>query len=67
MQPVKASSVFGRLKTQLFCPQDWQVITIGQFIDAVDACICWCREGRIKMPLGFPSPSKYRASLGPAA
>jgi transposase InsO family protein len=29
---------FGRLKTELFYPQDWQGVTIDQFIASVDIC-----------------------------
>ena len=41
--------------------------TIEQFVSAVDAYIRWYNDARIKSPLGFLSPNKYRRSLGIAA
>ena len=55
---------FGRLKTELFYPRDWQATTVEQFIQAVDAYIRWYNEKRIKISLGFLSPLEYRESLG---
>ncbi|MDB5843441.1 MAG: Integrase, catalytic region, partial [Polaromonas sp.] len=55
---------FGRLKTELFYPRDWQATTIEQFIQAVDAYIRWYNEKRIKISLGSLSPAEYRESLG---
>lgn len=55
---------FGRLKTELFYPRDWQATTLEQFIQAVNAYICWYNEKRIKLSLGFLSPLEYRESLG---
>ena len=55
---------FGRLKTELFYPRDWQTTTIEQFIQAVDSYICWYNEKRIKISLGSLSPVEYRESLG---
>ena len=55
---------FGRLKTELFYPRDWQATTIEQFIQVVDAYIHWYNEKRIKISLGSLSPLEYRASLG---
>ena len=55
---------FGRLKTELFYPRNWQDITIDQFIQIVDSYICWYNEKRIKISLGSLSPLEYRASLG---
>ena len=55
---------FGRLKTELFYPRNWQDISIDQFIGAVDAYIRWYNEERIKVSLGSLSPLEYRASLG---
>ena len=55
---------FGRLKTELFYPRDWQATTLEQFIQAVDAYIRWYNEKRIKISLGFLSPLEYRESLG---
>ena len=55
---------FGRLKTELFYPRDWQSTTLEQFIQAVDTYLCWYNEKRIKISLGSLSPLEYRASLG---
>lgn len=55
---------FGRLKTELFYPRDWQATTIEQFIQIVDSYIRWYNEKRIKISLGSLSPLEYRQSLG---
>ena len=55
---------FGRLKTELFYPRDWQATTLEQFIQAVNAYIRWYNEKRIKISLGSLSPLEYRDSLG---
>ena len=55
---------FGRLKTELFYPRNWQDITIDQLIQIVDAYIRWYNEKRIKISLGSLSPLEYRESLG---
>jgi len=55
---------FGRLKTELFYPRDWQATTLEQFIQAVDAYIRWYNAKRIKLSLGSLSPLEYRESLG---
>lgn len=55
---------FGRLKTELFYPRNWQSTTIEQFIHAVDGYIRWYNERRIKVSLGNLSPVEYRRSLG---
>ena len=55
---------FGRLKTELFYPRNWQATTIEQFIETVDEYIHWYNEKRIKISLGSLSPLEYRASLG---
>jgi putative transposase len=58
---------FGRLKTELFYPRQWQATTIAQFIQILDAYIRWYNEKRIKVSLGSLSPVEYRESLGIAA
>lgn len=58
---------FGRLKTELFYPRQWQATTIEQFFQALDAYIRWYNENRIKVSLGCLSPLEYRESLGIAA
>ncbi len=55
---------FGRLKSELFYPRNWQSTTIEQFIEALDAYIRWYNEKRIKISLGSRSPVEYRKSLG---
>jgi transposase InsO family protein len=55
---------FGRLKTELFYPRDWQGVTLEQFIQSVDVYIRWYNEKRIKVSLGSLSPIQYRKSLG---
>ena len=55
---------FGRLKTELFYPRNWQATTIEQFIEVVDSYIRWYNEKRIKISLGSLSPLEYRDSLG---
>ena len=55
---------FGRLKTELFYPRNWQATTIEQFIQVVDSYIRWYNEKRIKISLGSLSPIEYRESLG---
>jgi putative transposase len=55
---------FGRLKTELFYPRNWQAITVEQFIQTVDSYIRWYNEKRIKISLGSLSPFEYRESLG---
>ncbi len=58
---------FGRLKSELFYPRNWQATTIAQFIEILDAYIHWYNEKRIKISLGSRSPLEYRESLGLAA
>ena len=55
---------FGRLKTELFYPRNWQSTSIEQFIQTVDSYIRWYNEKRIKISLGSLSPVEYRLSLG---
>ena len=43
---------FGRLKTELFYPRNWQDISVDQFIQIVDSYIRWYNEKRIKISLG---------------
>jgi transposase InsO family protein len=58
---------FGRLKTELFYPRNWQSASIEQFVHAVDSYIRWYNEKRIKISLGSLSPLEYRRSLGISA
>lgn len=54
---------FGRLKTELFYPTDWQATTIERFIEAVGSYIRWYNEKQIKISLGSLSPIEYRESI----
>lgn len=55
---------FGRLKTEMFYPRNWQDVSVDQFIQTVDAYIRWYNEKRIKISLGSLSPVEYRESRG---
>lgn len=55
---------FGRLKTEMFYPGDWRTTTIANFVEALNAYVCWYNEKRIKSSLGYLSPIEYRESLG---
>lgn len=55
---------FGRLKTELFYPRNWQTTSLEQFIQTLDAYIRWYNDKRIKISLGSLSPVEYRRSLG---
>lgn len=57
-------SFFGRLKTALFHPGDWQATTIEQLMQVVDFYILWYTEKRIKVSLGSLNPLQYRETLG---
>jgi len=58
---------FGRLKTELFYSRNWLSTTIEEFVAAVDAYIRWYNEERIKISLGFRSPTEHRRNLGLAS
>lgn len=53
---------FGRLKNELFYPQDRKNATIEQFIEALDSYVRWYNEKRIKIALGSVSPIEFRVS-----
>lgn len=55
---------FGRLKTEMFYPGNWQSTSIEQFTQALDSYIRWYNEKRIKISLGALSPVEYRQRLG---
>ncbi len=55
---------FGRLKNELFYPRSWLNTTLDEFISALDSYIHWYNEARIKVSLGFRSPTEYRRNLG---
>ena len=58
---------FGRLKTELFYPRNWQSTSDEQFTQALDSYIRWYNEKRVKISLGSLSPVEYRKNLGLAA
>ena len=58
---------FGRLKIEMFFSRNWISTTIEEFVAALDAYIRWYNDARIKISLGFRSPTEYRTSLGIAA
>lgn len=58
---------FGCLKTEMFFSRDRLSTTIDEFVAALDAYVRWYNETRIKLSLGFRSPTEYRRSLGIAA
>ena len=55
---------FGRMKIEMFFSRNWLSTTIDEFVAALDAYIHWYNEARIKMSLGFRSPTEHRRSLG---
>ncbi|WP_269500266.1 IS3 family transposase [Castellaniella sp. S9] len=55
---------FGRLKTELIYPRNWQNVGLEDFMLKVDAYIRWYNERRIKVSLGGRSPVEYRQALG---
>jgi transposase InsO family protein len=55
---------FGRLKTELFYPRNWQATSTDEFMEIVDSYIRWYNTKRIKISLGALSPLEYRESLG---
>lgn len=57
-------SFFGRLKTELSYPRNWQSTSIEQFKQVLDSYIRWYNEKRIKISSGALSPVEYRRSLG---
>ena len=58
---------FGRLKNGMFYSRDWLTTTIEEFVAALDACIRWYNEVRIKMSLRYRSPMADRTNLAIAA
>lgn len=55
---------FGRLKTELFYPRDWQQVSLEECMHQIDLYIRWYNETRIKLSLGRRSPVEYRQALG---
>lgn len=55
---------FGRLKTEMSYPGDWQSTANAKFVGGGDDYIRWYNEKRIKRSLGYLSPIEYRESSG---
>ena len=55
---------FGHLKTELFYTQNWDEISIEDFIHEIDQYMNWYRTDRIKLSLGGLSPLNYRRRMG---
>lgn len=55
---------FGRLKTELIYPRNWQDVALDEFMEQIDAYIRWYNERRLKLTLGLRSPMEYRQDLG---
>lgn len=58
---------FGRLKNEFFYHEDWEGVTLEEFMDRLDGYMRYYRDERIKESLGWMSPMQYRKSLGLAA
>jgi len=55
---------FGRVKNEMFYFESWQDVSLGEFIDELDAYVKWYNRERIKVSLGGMSPLNYRQSIG---
>lgn len=55
---------FGRLKTEFFYGRCWSGVSVKEFMDRLDAYLCYYRDERIKQSLGWLSPKEYREALG---
>lgn len=55
---------FGRLKNERFYSRDCLSTAIDDFVAALDSCIRWYKEARIKISLGSRSPIEHRRTLG---
>ena len=63
----RCEGFFGRLKIEFFHGCDWTGVTLGEFMDMLDAYLRWYRDVRIKGDLDYRSPMQYRRDLGLAA
>ena len=57
----------GRMKTESVHPEHWEERTRSEALVPVDDCIRWHDHERIRRPLGWMSPVRYRQSQGMAA
>ena len=60
----RCEGFFGRLKIEFFHGCDWTGVTIGEFMDMLDAYLRWYRDVRIKGDLDYRGPMQYRRDLG---
>ena len=60
----RCEGFFGRLKIEFFHGCDWTGVTLGEFMDMLDAYLRWYRDVRIKGDLDYRSPMQYRRDLG---
>lgn len=62
-----AEGFFGRMRTESVHPEHWEERTRSEALVPVDDCIRWHDHERIRRPLGWMSPVRYRQSQGMAA
>lgn len=62
-----AEGFLGRMKTESVHPGRWEERTRSEALVPVDDCIRWHDHERIRRPLGWMSPVRYRQSQGMAA
>lgn len=60
----RCEGFFGRLKIEFFYGCDWAGVSIGEFIEMLDAYLKWYRDIRVKSDLNYRSPMQYRRDLG---
>ena len=62
-----AEGFFGRMRTESVHLDHWEERTRSEALVPVDDCIRWHDHERIRRPLGWMSPVRYRQSQGMAA
>ena len=55
---------FGRLKNEFFYYRDWEGVSAEEFMESLEAWLCYYNDDRVKQSLGWKSPMQYRKSLG---
>ena len=55
--------LFGRIKNEMFYNQNWQNVSINEFIKILNDYLVWYNNKRIKKSLGYMSPLSYRQSM----
>lgn len=63
----RGGGFLGRMKTESVHPEHWEERTRSEALVPVDDCIRWHDHERIRRPLGWMSPVRYRRSQGMAA